>query len=329
MRWRLLLLLAALALGGLGLWRVKKAATPAQAWQGYAEADFVKIGPVLPGLLTKVSVRRGDEVAAGAPLFAQDNTEDRAARDQARGQLEQAQEQLANLEAAGKPTEIEQARANLAEARATLERAQIDYTRAQALIRKGAIPDQTLDQRRADAQAAKARVAALTAALAQARGPVGRVRQIEGERAAVEASRAALAIAKWRLAQRRVTAPAAGRVADVLARPGEVLAAGAPVVSLLPPENIYVRFFVPEADLATIHRGEKVLLSCDNCPADLTATVSFISPQAEYTPPVIYSDQSRAKLVYMIEARPPPDQAKKINPGQPLMVRPAKEGGGR
>ncbi|HUN47770.1 MAG TPA: HlyD family secretion protein, partial [Stellaceae bacterium] len=132
---------------------------------------------------------------------------------------------------------------------------------------------------------------------------------------------AALDMAEWRLAQRHVAAPAGGRVADVLARPGETMAVGAPVVSLLPPENILVRFFVPEAALATLHRGDAVGFVCDGCPADLGGTISFVSPQAEYTPPLIYSETSKAKLVYRIEARPKPEQAKLLNPGEPVLVR--------
>src|SRR5206468_12958485 len=99
--------------------------------------------------------------------------------------------------------------------------------------------------------------------------------------AAVEAARAAVEMAQWRLDQRRVRAPVHGRVADVLARAGETVGAGAPVVSLLPPENILIRFFVPEPALATVHRGDTVALRCDSCAADLTATISFVSPQAE------------------------------------------------
>jgi HlyD family secretion protein len=129
-------------------------------------------------------------------------------------------------------------------------------------------------------------------------------------------------MADWRLNQRHVSAPVAGVVADVLARPGETLAAGAPVVSLLPPGNIFVRFFVPEPMLARVHHGDQVLLTCDNGPTDFVATVSFIAPQAEYTPPVIYSGETRAKLVFMVEARPRADQAAQLNPGQPVAVRP-------
>jgi len=310
-----------------GLWWSRSLPSVPVAWQGYAEADFIKIGPTQQGLLTELHVARGDEVAAGALLFAQDETADRAARDQAARQLGQAQEQLANLEASGKPTEIAQAEANLADAHAVLDRTKADLERGENLIRSGQITPQLLDQRRADFRSATARVAALTAALAQARAPLGRETEIKAQRAAVEAAKAGLEMAEWRLSQRRVVAPAAGRVADVLARPGETMPAGAPVVSLLPPGNIFVRFFVPQAALASVHRGDRVAIRCDGCAREFTATISFISPQAEYTPPVIYSEESRAKLVYLIEARPPRDQAVLLNPGQPVMVMRSPEGG--
>jgi HlyD family secretion protein len=175
---------------------------------------------------------------------------------------------------------------------------------------------------RTDLRSAQAKVSVAEAALAQMRAPMGREGEIKAQRAAVEAARAALEVADWRLSQRRVTAPAAARVADVLARPGETMAAGAPVVSLLPPGNIFVRFFVPETDLATLHRDGQVAIICDSCPPDLSGRISFIAPQAEYTPPVIYSESSRAKLVYMIEARPPRERAALLNPGQPVAVKP-------
>lgn len=314
--------LAVAAAIGAGLfWYARRPPAPTQ-WQGYAEADYVKVGPTQQGLLTGVDVARGDEVAAGAPLFQQDETPDRAARDQAARLYRQAQEQLANLQAAGKPTEIEQAEANLADARAVLERTKAEIDRGEYLFRTGTMTAETLDQRRADFRSATARVAAAEAALAQIRAPLGRTREIEAQHAAVEATKAALAMAEWRLSQRRVTAPIAARVADVLARPGETMAAGAPVVSLLPPGNIFVRFFIPETDLATVHLGDHVAIACDSCPPELTGRISFIAPQAEYTPPVIYSEESRAKLVIMIEARPPVDRANVLNPGQPVTVRP-------
>ena len=154
----------------------------------------------------------------------------------------------------------------------------------------------------------------------------GREREIEAQRAAVAAGRAAVEMAEWRLAQRTVMAPVGGRVADVLAQPGETMAAGAPVVSILPPENIFVRFFVPETALSRLHRGDAVWFGCDGCQPGLAGTISFISPTAEYTPPVIYSESTRAKLVYRIEARPRPEQAALFNPGQPIDVRPIGAG---
>jgi HlyD family secretion protein len=141
----------------------------------------------------------------------------------------------------------------------------------------------------------------------------------------MRALKAALEITEWRLSQRHVTAPAAGRIADVLARPGETVAAGASVVSLLPPGNIFVRFFIPEADLPAMHLGDRVAIVCDGCPPDLSGMISFIAPRAEYTPPVIYSDESKSKLVFLIEARPRADQAQLLNPGQPVIVKPVGE----
>jgi HlyD family secretion protein len=319
--------LAAVAAAGWWLWRARSPA-PVE-WQGYAEADFVKVGPTLAGLLTAVFVERGVMVDRGAQLFDQDDIADRAALDQTARQLRQAEAQLANLRSAGKPTEIQQAEANLADARAARDKLSADLQRTEKLLTSGNASAQLADQRRADLRSATAKAQGLEAALAQLRNPLGRESEITAQQAAVEAAHAAVAMAQWRFDQRHVTAPDAGVVADVLARPGETLPAGGPVVSLLPPENIFVRFFVPERMLATVHYGEQVKLICDSCPADLTATISFISPQAEYTPPVIYSESSRAKLVYRIEARPPPKQAPLLNPGQPMVVRPIAKDGSR
>ena len=320
---RRVLAVGLLAVVAVALWFLFHRGSTETVWQGYAEADYVRVGPVQPGLITSVLVGRGAQVAKGALLFEQDDTADRAARDQAARQLDQARAALTNLEAGGKVTEIQQAEANLAAAKANAVRADADLKRGQDLLRTGDQTQQQVDTLAAASRQGEANVRAATAALAQLIAPLGRAGEINAQREMVEAARANLEAAEWRLDQRKALAPAAGRIADVLARPGETLAAGAPVVSLLPPENIFVRFFVPEAALSSIHRGDQVSLRCDGCPPGLAATVSFVSPTAEYTPPVIYSESSRAKLVYMIEARPPPEQAARINPGQPMEARPA------
>ncbi|CAM5776664.1 secretion protein HlyD [Labrys miyagiensis] len=321
-------IIALLAAGAALFWKFEgNEASP--GWQGYAEADYVKVGPTQQGTLVSLSVGRGDEIKEGDPLFAQDDTQDKAAMDQARQQLAQVKAQVANLQAGGKDTEIRQAEANLVDAIATRDRSQADLQRAETLLKSGNTTFQNVDQLRATAASAVAKVSVAQAALAQIKAPMGRPGEIEAEQAAVSAAEAALAQAQWRFDQRHVAAPVGGRVADTLALPGETIAAGAPVVSLLPSANIFVRFFVSEPDLAKLHRGDSVTIRCDNCPAGLMGTVSFVAPQPQYTPPIIYSEATRAKLVYLIEARPKPDQAMLLKPGQPVDVHPAGRAPGK
>jgi HlyD family secretion protein len=304
-------------------WALFRPRTPQPiAWQGYAEADFVKVAPTEPGLITAVHVARGDRVVKGQPLFEQDDADDRAAVDQARRLLQQARDQLANLLSPSKPSEIEQAKANLRDSEAARDKAREDLQRSSSLLKSGSATQQIVDQEDAALRSGEAKVAAAAAALATAQAPMGRPAEIEAQKSLVDSLEAALKQAQWRLDQRSVVSPEAGLVADVISFSGETLAAGAPVVSLLPPQNIFVRFFIPETELARVHVGDKVAFSCDNCPGDLGGVVSFISPQAEYTPPFIYSEQTRTKFVFLAEARPPPAEATVLNPGEPVTVKP-------
>jgi len=123
---------------------------------------------------------------------------------------------------------------------------------------------------------------------------------------------------KTRLTRRRALSPADGSIEEVYFRPGETVPPGRPVIGLLPPSNLKIRFFAPETELATIKIGEPVTVSCDACAPGLSAKVTFIARSAEYTPPVIYSMEERAKLVYLIEARP--DNPEKFRVGQPVSV---------
>ena len=218
-------------------------------------------------------------------------------------------------------TEIAQARADLADIVATRDRIAKDLARNEELLRTGAASRQTVDQQRADLASAVARADAANAKLTQMESPTGREYEIAAQRAMVAQARAGLAQSQWRVDQRHVSAPVDALVSDTYARPGETINAGVPVVSLLPPQNILVRFFVLETELATLHIGDRLAIGCDGCAPGLTATVTFIAPQPEYTPPVIYSETNREKLVYLIEAHPPPDQAPQLKPGQPVDVR--------
>ena len=318
-------LLAAIGAGivaaaALGWWRLVPA--PPAAWPGYAEADYVDVAPLTTGRITKLFVARGDRVAAGAPLFDLDDTNERAARAAALAGLAQARATLANLRAPSRPDEIAQDAGSLAAQRAARDQAADNLARDARVMSSGAVSRQKLEQERLALAGAQALVTVARAKLALARAPTGRAQQIAAAAAACAAARATLAQADWQLAQRHVMAPAAAIVSDTDATVGETVAAGTTVVQLLPPANIRVRFFIPEPDLAAIRFGAQLAVRCDGCGTGLTARVGFIAPQPEYTPPVIYSAQSRAKLVYLIDATPPAAEALRLKPGEPVEVRP-------
>jgi HlyD family secretion protein len=142
---------------------------------------------------------------------------------------------------------------------------------------------------------------------------------IDAAAASVENARHSLEQAEKGLAKRNVFAPATGTVEEVYFRPGEVVKEGQAVIALLPPGNLKVRFFVAEPVRASLHTGQTVKVSCDGCKGELTATISFIAREAEFTPPVIFSQEQRKKLVFLIEARPS-GEAAKLTAGQPVSV---------
>ena len=145
-------------------------------------------------------------------------------------------------------------------------------------------------------------------------------RERRAARADVEKAAFNLKQARWQLEQKNQAAPAAGFVFDTFYRKGEFVPAAYPIVSLLPPDHVKIRFFVPETVLAQLAVGKKVSVSLDGKEHAVQAEISYISPQAEYTPPVIYSREIRAKLVYMIEAVPDTAAAAELHPGQPVDV---------
>ena len=322
MKSRSLLLLPLLAAAAVGGWYEWGRTKPGTMWLGYAEADYVRVAPVALGRVTKRLVVRGDQIRQGALLFTLDDTDETAARDQAAASLAQEREKLADLINAGRDAEIAAARADLADSQASYDRAERDLKRGEALVTRGDASQQSVDQARADALSARAHVAASQARLELISTATGREHASAAQNSAVTAAGQALASAQWRLDQRGVRSPVSGRVADTYVEPGETVGAGVPVLELLPPENILVRFFVPETDLARVHPGDSVALACDSCPSDIKAKISFIATDAQYAPPVIYSQGTRAALVYLIEARPDPAQATLFKPGQPLEVRP-------
>ena len=291
---------------------------PPAGYPGYVEAEFVRVASPLAGSLASLSVKRGDRVAIDAPLFVLESAQEAAARAEASSRARQAAATLADLEKAKRPPEIAAVRAQLAQAQAAAKQSEADLVRTQKLVADKFFSPQQLDQAVAKRDGDRARVHELEAQVAVANLPA-RSDTIAAAQADAKAANDALAQAQWRLDQKTQTAPVAGLVNDTLYRPGEWVAAGAPVVSLLPPSNVKIRFYVPEPMLATLRQGAAVVARCDGCGSPVPARISFIAPQAEYTPPVIYSRENRAKLVFLVEARPDtPNPA--LHPGLPVEV---------
>lgn len=196
------------------------------------------------------------------------------------------------LERSAQKANAAAAQERLNEAEAALKHSKISLERAKNLRERGVAPQSRLD----DAQSAYDR-----------------------DLAAAAAARAAYEEATSMLDKRTVAAPADGAIEEIYFRPGEVVNAGQPVVAILPPGNLKVRFYVPEPLRATLRTGQTIGVTCDGCPERLSASISFIAREAEYTPPVIFSREERGKLVYLVEARPQGETAR-LTAGQPVTI---------
>lgn len=288
--------------------------------QGYVEADLVRVAAPFAGTLVKLEVRRGQEVAPGAALFRLEAESEDAGRREAEEQARRAQAQLDDARKGPRATEVDTVRAQLSQAEVVAGNAERELARTEDLVAKGFVSKQKADDARTERDRARGKVAELRALLATTVSG-RRPDEIRAAEAEVKAAQAAVQQADWKLRQKSVASAVQGRVFDTLYVEGEWVPAGSPVVSLLTPGNVKVRFFVPETRVGAIHVGEAVTVRCDGCDP-VPATVSYVSPTAEFTPPVIYSKESRGKLVFLVEARPASEAAAKLHPGQPVDVVP-------
>ncbi|MCR6645095.1 MAG: efflux RND transporter periplasmic adaptor subunit [Terricaulis sp.] len=248
--------------------------------QGYGEADYIYVASQEAGVIGDLLVREGDAVEAGQAVFALD-----------RERLGLSA-QSAAAQAAAASSAVRSAEADAALARS-------NFARGQELFQRGFYPQARLDSDRASLDAANAR-------LTQARREAS-------------AAGAQTDLARTRMGDLSVAAPRAGVIERIYYRPGEVIAAGAPVAALLAPENMKVRFFAPQDRLSDFPVGARVLISCDGCGEPVAARVSYAAAEPQFTPPVIYSLDQREKLVFLIEARLEAPSA--IRPGAPVDVR--------
>jgi HlyD family secretion protein len=308
---RALVLVAALALAGCGN-------AGNGRLQGWVEADFVFVGPDEAGRVEVLHVREGDTVAAGAPLFAIDAELQAADVHTAAAQVAEARARLARLETAQQRKEevaVLQAQEKRAESAVALSNAELE--RQQTLRAKGISAQAQFDIAQANSGRDKAALEEVRRQITVAQ-MASREEDIAAARQSLAAARARQSAAETKLARRKLAAPVSGTVQRVYYRPGEMVPAGRPVLSILPPGNIKLRFFVAEALLPKLALGDTVEVACDGCGERILAKVSFIASSAEYTPPVIYSLEERNKLVFMVEARP--ERPDGLRVGQPVQV---------
>jgi HlyD family secretion protein len=289
-----------------------------EALHGYIEAELLHIAPLTTGTLAHVAVERGQRVDVGQPLFAMDGTPELHTVAAASARQDRAAAQLANLRTGKRPLEISSLQQQVLQAEAAMAGSTSALQRQAQLVDQGFVSAARLDELRATRDRDAARVRELQAQMALAQ-QASRRDEIEAADADTRAAKADTELAGWRQGQTQRTAPGPGQVFDVVHRPGEVVTAGSPVVSLLPDGALKVLFFVPERQLPRAAIGGTVRFACDGCAPDQRARIRWVSPQAEYTPPVLYGNEARAKLVFRVEAEPFPGIA--LRPGQPVDVR--------
>src|SRR5450432_3628447 len=312
-----------ITLGGLSLAAVFLAGCSRNSdheFQGYVEGEYVYVASPLGGALTNLAVARGDEVKSGQLLFTLERESEASAVRQAEKNFAQSRSQLDDLIKGKRPTEIASLEAQLQQAQADLKLSAAQLVRREQLGGAAVVSKEELDQSRAQRDANQAQVDRLASDLETAKLG-GREDAIHAAQAQVESQQAALDKARWSFDQKQQFAPANAFVQDTLYRQGEWITAGNPVVVLLPPENLKVRFFVPQEVLPKIKTGETINVNFDGGAHPYSATISYISTQVEFTPPVIYNRENRAKLVFMIEAKFSPSDASMLRPGQPVDVK--------
>jgi len=314
--------LALVVLGvGVGAWWLLSPPARPDPWLGYVEGEALYVAAPVSGTLAQRPVERGGAVTAGQVLFALDARTVDAEKDQAAAQVASARAQLADLgDARQRAPEIDVSRAAEAAARAQLARAQADYGRFAALAAKGFASRTQLDAARQARDVAAANVQQAQAEQRSGELTVGRAGQQAAAVAAISGAQAALSAQERRRQEIAPVATGKGVVEQTFFNPGEWVPANQPVVSVIPDDKRKVRFFVPQDKLAALKPGMDVRFSCDGCGGERHATIRYIAPRAEFTPPVIYSERARAKLVFMVEASLPADQPLPL--GLPVAVEP-------
>jgi HlyD family secretion protein len=308
---RPLIIVALIIAAVAGAWLVFGGQGRARTLSGYIEGDTLFLSSPIAGTVHSIFAVEGGRVSAGQQLFSID-----PATLSAQGQQAEANTQAAQTQVTSAQANAQQAEAEVTSALAEADRAQSDLNRLLATARedRAAVAGKDLDSARAALRDANARVAAAKRA-AEARSA-----QVSAARAQTVQAQGGEREVKIRVNQLSPIAPAPARVENVFFQQGEWVSANQPVVSLLPDDRVKIRFFVPEQDVARYLPGRSIRFACDGCPAGLSAVIRYVSPRPEFTPPVIFSRDSRDRLVFMVEAYPVHPAS--LQPGLPVDVEP-------
>jgi HlyD family secretion protein len=289
-------------------------AGPAPLAVGYVEGEYVLLAPIEVAEVKAITVRRGDRIKAGDLIVTLEDSDTTIAVAQAQAALAQAEAQLADLQIGKRPEEIAVLEASLVSAKAQLTEAQRVLDRVTDLLERGISTQADYDQAETQVHVARAMAGQAEANLAVAKLPA-RPEAIKAAENQVKQAEAGLDQAQWRRSKRQISAPSAGRINDVIRNPGDLAGPSAPILSILPDGAVKLRLYLPEASFSSVSVGSQLVVHCDGCKPGLTARVSYVSPDPEFTPPVIYSLETRQKLVFLIEARPD-GEAGPLQPGQ-------------
>ena len=314
---RIAAVVAVVALGALAWWAFSRDGGERRL-SGYVEGEALYLSSSTAGTLDAVAVQRGQRVVAGQPLFVVDGGPLIGQRDQAAAALAAAKARAEDARKGLRPTELSVFDAERSAAQAQLRQAQAEFNRIEPLVRRGVYAPALLDQVRAARATAQAQVREVERRRAAA--TLGaREDAVAAADAQVAQAEAALRETQSRVDQVSPKAPTAARVQEVFFQPGEWAAPNQPVVALIPDDRVRLRFFVPEKEVARYRVGHEVRFTCDGCEGG-RAKIDYVSPRPEFTPPVIYSRDTRERMVFLVEARPADPRA--LNPGQPIDVEP-------
>ncbi len=285
---------------------------------GYIEGEYIYVAPTTAGILQTLNVERGDLVETGAKLFALDPLQLNSSLEIARLKMAAAESTLKDLSKGARPEEISVLLKQQEELRLVLENEKKEYDRVHQLIKDGVISASDFDARETSWQVAQERLKEIEAQLAVA-NLGAREDQLNVAQRQLLIAAQGVEQAEKLLQESSPLAVSAGSVEDVFYRPGEFVKAGSPVVCILPPENIKIRFFIPEKMVSKVQLGGLVRVLLSGRKEGISSRITFISRTVEFTPPVIYSLESREKLVFMIEATPE-ESVQMLRPGLPVNV---------